>query len=121
MTLLDRAQLAKNIRSFKILDDQAVATADQKYFDAVDELADDLWKYGPLIKATIGTIPLARATSSHIYGSISGRCGTNYQPRPSIDGALALLLPMATNIESIQLAVSAPDYLDITQEVLSGP
>jgi hypothetical protein len=121
MTLLDRAQLAKNIRSFKLSDDQAVATADQKYFDAVDELADDLWKYGPLIEATIGTIPLARATSSHIYGSIFGRCGTNYQPRPSIDGALALLLAMATNIESIQLAVSAPDYLDITQEVLSGP
>lgn len=121
LTLLDRPELALFIRSFTLSDHLTYDSFDTGFYKALDNLAKRLLKYDTVIKNAIRTIPLPSSAAMHMFGSIFTRGGSIFRATPSLDGTIALLLCLASNVESIHLALAAPEYLDITREVLNGP
>jgi hypothetical protein len=123
MTLLDRPALAEYIRTFAIAGWilRPSYGINPSYWKTLNALASRLWTYNNAIGKAVFTLPLPASTATSVFGSIYMRGGTALQYVPSIDGVVALLLCMATNIEAIYLAMSGPDYFHLTREVLNGP
>jgi hypothetical protein len=122
LTLLARKELHPHITSFTLADHRGVGNFDKDYLNAYDDLAHDLWPQDQLIKAAINAIPdLPARLAMEIHGCILSRGGTLLHQQRPMDASVALILAMAANIESVDLAVSAPAYMDITREIIGCP
>lgn len=100
MTLLDRPELAKYILTFG-LRGRNPTIAYPEHHRRTEQLAIDRLEYHCKIKDYVDAMPLRASTQMYIVGGIFARCGTGFKPEPSIDGILALLLLVASNIKQI--------------------
>lgn len=110
-TLLDRNELAKHIKSFMLISEPAEFCFPNKL---VPDIADKLWSYASLIQSKIREISGKLLPSGFMLEWFSNVL----VHRPALDGALALILCMATNIEVVHLCSSRTESITKTQAIM---
>ncbi|KAF2651246.1 hypothetical protein K491DRAFT_720033 [Lophiostoma macrostomum CBS 122681] len=107
LTILSRKDLAKHIKIFKLINcDDLENPKDNKeesyYRDLLSRMCD--------IRDTIETIS-ARCVSAKVKALW---LSSVFKGFPSFDGALAIILCLATNVETLSLSTSRQDHLPVT-------
>ncbi|KAF2254635.1 hypothetical protein BU26DRAFT_559306 [Trematosphaeria pertusa] len=116
MTLLDRRELAQHVKAFKIVARETDTYDRVRLISGNDAMAIDLWDYVDSIQTTIrdATRPEYCPEPSFAIGWF----GKIFAQPTSIDGALALILAMTVNIETIRICRMHSGTLSHTYQVL---
>jgi hypothetical protein len=121
LTLLVREDLSQYVQSFILFANahEGYDYNEESLGVAPEELAGDFLNHIQLIQTAAFRIPLCLSSSSELFGSVFARSGSSLRSEPRVDATIALILSLSTNIERIDLALVAPQFLDHTREVLS--
>ncbi|KAF2254713.1 hypothetical protein BU26DRAFT_559376 [Trematosphaeria pertusa] len=107
-TLIDRNELAQYIKNFDLTPETRAVRQPSKG----PALYHDFWEYVNPIRDMIRSFKCLHP------GAALEWFGRVFERKPYFDGAVALILCMATNLESINLNETRADHLRMTRELL---